>query len=73
MIVRLTTVLDCVALVLDFSSFWKETLAAFSATTTKNSCAVFSSHTCTESELALAAALRWLVSPLAHNVKIKYY
>lgn len=54
---RLTTVLDGVTLVLNFGTLRKKALATFSTTSAEDSSTVFGSHTCTESELTLAAAL----------------
>ena len=61
--------LDGVALVVHFGALGKEALAAFGATAAKDVLAVLGGHACTESELALAATLGWLISPLAHDVE----
>ena len=57
------------ALVLDFGSLGKKALAAFGAAAADDIGPVLGRHACTESELALAAALGWLISPLAHDIE----
>ena len=67
---RLTTVLDRVALVLNFSTLRKKALTALSTTTTQNFASILGSHTGTETKLVLAATLGRLIGPLAHNKKV---
>ena len=43
--------------------------AAFGAAAADDIGPVLGRHACTESELALAAALGWLISPLAHDIE----
>jgi hypothetical protein len=62
-------VLDCVALVLNFSTLRKKALATFGATATKDIATILGGHAGTEAELILAATLGRLIGPLAHNKK----
>lgn len=63
----LATVLNGVALVLDFRSLGKKALATLGAATGENGAAILGCHAGTESELVFAAALGRLIGPLAHN------
>ena len=60
--------LNSVALVVNLHTLGQKTLATLGATAGEDSTTVLGSHAGTETELALAAALRRLVCSLAHNL-----